>query len=111
MITGRDDRFEATDPTLCYTPKLADNLAAFHMLDVEVLQQHLATASAEESLALFSNRCRGGVNTYLQVITSQATAIQNECNDIDIQRRRMGTSVLLIKALGRGCTTAASSKV
>jgi outer membrane protein TolC len=36
------------------------------------------------------------------VITAQTTALANERNDIDIQRRRMDASVLLVKAVGGG---------
>jgi outer membrane protein TolC len=46
-----------------------------------------------------ANRYEGGVDTYLQVITAE-TELANERNAIDIQRRRMDASVLLIKALG-----------
>jgi hypothetical protein len=40
--------------------------------------------------------------TYLQVVTSQTTALTNERNDIDILRRRLEANVLLIKAAGGG---------
>ncbi len=92
--------------TLTAFQEVEDNLAALHILELEAQQQHQATASAEESLALFTNRYQGGVDTYLQVITSQTTALLNERNDIEIQRRRMDATVLLIKALGGGWTTA-----
>jgi outer membrane protein TolC len=46
------------------------------------------------------------VDTYLQVINAQTVALQNERNNVDIQRRRMDASVLLIKALGGGWGTA-----
>ena len=58
--------------------------------------------SAQESLQLFTNRYKGGVDTYLQVVTSQTVALANERNETDIQRRRMDATVLLIKALGGG---------
>jgi len=57
-------------------------------------------------LQLFTNRYKGGVDTYLQVINAQTIALQNERNNVDIQRRRMDASVLLIKALGGGWSTA-----
>jgi outer membrane protein TolC len=97
--------------TLTAFQQVEDNLAALRILDIEAKQQHQATASAEESLMLFNNRYQGGVDTYLQVITSQTTALQNERNDIDIQRRRMDATVLLVKALGGGWTTAELPKV
>jgi NodT family efflux transporter outer membrane factor (OMF) lipoprotein len=85
--------------------EVEDNLAALRILESEAEQQHRATASAEETLQLFTNRYEGGVDNYLQVITAQTTALANERNDIDIQRRRMDASVLLVKAVGGGWDT------
>jgi NodT family efflux transporter outer membrane factor (OMF) lipoprotein len=82
--------------------QVEDNLAALRVLEHEAGQQREAVASAEESLELFTNRYQGGVDNYLQVITAQTTALENQRNEIDIQRRRMDASVLLIKALGGG---------
>ncbi len=55
-----------------------------------------------ESQRIFNNRYVGGVDTYLQVITAQTIALTNEQNDINILRRRMDGTVMLIKALGGG---------
>jgi NodT family efflux transporter outer membrane factor (OMF) lipoprotein len=86
--------------------EVEDNLAALRILNDEDQQQTEATASAKDSLQLFTNRYKGGVDTYLQVINAQTVALQNERNNVDIQRRRMDASVLLIKALGGGWSTA-----
>jgi NodT family efflux transporter outer membrane factor (OMF) lipoprotein len=85
--------------------QVEDNLAALRVLSTEAEQQHAATRSAEQTLDLFQTRYQGGVDTYLQVITSQTAALQNERNDIQIQLRRQRASVLLIKALGGGWST------
>jgi NodT family efflux transporter outer membrane factor (OMF) lipoprotein len=82
--------------------EVEDNVAALRILENEGQQQKQAIASSEESLQLFTNRYKGGVDTYLQVITAQTIELANERNDIDIQRRRLDASVLLIKALGGG---------
>ena len=82
--------------------QVEDNLAALRILEAEAGQQHQAVVSAQESLQLFGNRYKGGVDTYLQVVTSQTAALANERNETDIQRRRMDATVLLIKALGGG---------
>ena len=82
--------------------EVEDNVAALRILENEAQQQQQAVASSEESLQLFTNRYRGGVDTYLQVITAQTIELANERNDIDILRRRLEASVLLIKALGGG---------
>ena len=82
--------------------EVEDNLAALRILENESQQQEEAVASAKDSLQLFANRYRGGVDTYLQVITAETTELSNERNAIDILRRRMDASVLLVKALGGG---------
>jgi NodT family efflux transporter outer membrane factor (OMF) lipoprotein len=82
--------------------EVEDNVAALRILEDETQQQQQAVASAQESLQLFTNRYKGGVDTYLQVITAQTIELANERNAIDILRRRLDASVLLIKALGGG---------
>ncbi|HEX8881597.1 MAG TPA: TolC family protein [Candidatus Acidoferrum sp.] len=82
--------------------EVEDNVAALRILENEAQQQEQVVASSKASLQLFTNRYRGGVDTYLQVITAQTTELANERNAIDIQRRRMDASVLLIKALRGG---------
>ncbi len=82
--------------------QVEDNLVALRVLSNEQEQQRQATASAQESERIFNNRYVGGVDTYLQVITAQTSALNNERNDIDLLRRRMDASVLLIKVLGGG---------
>jgi NodT family efflux transporter outer membrane factor (OMF) lipoprotein len=88
--------------TLSAFQQVEDNLAALRVLGHEAEQQREATASAQESLELFTNRYIGGLDPYLQVITAQTIALGNERNDVDILRRRMDASVLLVKALGGG---------
>jgi len=82
--------------------EVEDNIAALRILENETQQQQRALASSRESLQLFTNRYKGGVDTYLQVITAQTIELANERNDIDIRRRQLEASVLLIKALGGG---------
>ncbi|HEX2918395.1 MAG TPA: efflux transporter outer membrane subunit [Edaphobacter sp.] len=91
--------------TLTAFQQVEDSLNALHGLEIEATQQQAATSSAKESLDLFNTRYEGGVDTYLQVITWQTALLQNERNDIDITRRRLEASVLLIKALGGGWNT------
>jgi NodT family efflux transporter outer membrane factor (OMF) lipoprotein len=88
--------------TLTAFQQVEDNLAALRILEQETQQQHDATRSAEDALQIFTNRYVGGADPYLQVITAQTIALENQRNDVDILRRRMDASVLLIKALGGG---------
>jgi NodT family efflux transporter outer membrane factor (OMF) lipoprotein len=92
--------------TLTAFQQVEDNLAVLHTLTLEAEQQHRATVAAQAAEKIFNNRYVGGIDTYLQVVTAQTTALENERNEIAIERRQMDASVLLIKALGGGWTTA-----
>ena len=92
--------------TLNAFQQVEDNLVALRVLEQESAEQRRAVQSAQLSLQLFTNRYRGGVDNYLQVITAQTVALQNQRNEIDILRRRIDASVLLVKALGGGWTSA-----
>jgi NodT family efflux transporter outer membrane factor (OMF) lipoprotein len=88
--------------TLTAFQQVEDNLVALRVLTQEAEHQHQATLAAESAEQIFNNRYVGGLDTYLQVVTAQTTALANERNDIDIMRRQMDASVLLVKALGGG---------
>jgi len=88
--------------TLTAFQQVEDNLAALRILEQEAQQQRRAVESAQLSLRLFTNRYRGGVDNYLQVITAQTVTLANQRTEIDILRRRVDASVLLVKALGGG---------
>ena len=60
--------------TLTAFQQVEDNLAALRILEQEADEQRRAVESAQLSLQLFTNRYRGGVDNYLQVITAQTVA-------------------------------------
>jgi len=82
--------------------EVEDNLAGLRILDAESKKQSQAVQSAELSLGLSTNRYKGGLVTYLEVITAQSAALSNERTAVDLLTRRMNSTVLLIKALGGG---------
>jgi outer membrane protein TolC len=88
--------------TLTAFQQVEDNLTALRVLQQEATHQHQATQAAQAAQRIFNNRYVGGIDNYLSVVTAQTTALNNERNDIDIMRRQMDASVLLIKALGGG---------
>jgi outer membrane protein TolC len=69
-------------------------------------QKPAVRIQANHSLELANRRYVGGVTTYLEVITAQTAALANQIQAADVLTRRMTASVLLIKALGGGWTTA-----
>ncbi|MBV9084060.1 MAG: efflux transporter outer membrane subunit, partial [Acidobacteriaceae bacterium] len=82
-----------------------DNLASLRILSREIEEQHTAVASASHLLDLSVTRYKGGVDSYLNVITAQNTVLTNREAEIEIQLRQMTSSVGLIMALGGGWDT------
>jgi NodT family efflux transporter outer membrane factor (OMF) lipoprotein len=86
--------------------EVEDNLAALRILTDEAGQQADAVAAAERALELARSRYEGGITTYLEVVTAQGVALNNERIGVDLLTRRMTASVNLVKALGGGWSTA-----
>ena len=82
--------------------QVEDNLSALRILEGEAETQNEAVAAAQHTLELSTNRYKGGVTTYLEVITSQTTALSDERTAVQILGRRMTAAVNLIQALGGG---------
>ncbi len=82
--------------------EVEDNLATLRVLEQQQEAQLVAVQAAKQSLDLSMERYKGGLVTYLEVITAQSIDLQDESAEVDILRRRLEASVLLIKALGGG---------
>jgi NodT family efflux transporter outer membrane factor (OMF) lipoprotein len=82
--------------------QVEDNLAAVRILENEAKVQDEAVAAAQRSLDLSVIRYKGGVTSYLEVITAQNAALADEVTAVNILGRRMASTVLLIQALGGG---------
>ena len=85
--------------------EVEDNLAALRILDQESGVQAAAVAAAHHSLDLSTGRYKGGVTTYLEVLTAQTVQLSNERTQADIITRQYVASVQLILALGGGWDT------
>jgi len=82
--------------------QVEDNLAALRVLENEAAVLEQAVKSAQRSLTVSEAQYKAGTAAYLQVITAQTFALQNQRSAVDVQTRRMTASVLLIEALGGG---------
>ncbi|HEY1463804.1 MAG TPA: efflux transporter outer membrane subunit [Terriglobales bacterium] len=82
--------------------EVEDNLAALRILESEAKTQDVAVKASQNSLQLSTNRYKGGVSNYLEVITAQSIALTDQRAAVDILRRRVAAAVLLIKAVGGG---------
>jgi NodT family efflux transporter outer membrane factor (OMF) lipoprotein len=82
--------------------QVEDNLAALRVLANEAAVLAQAVKSAQRSVTVSTAQYKAGTASYLQVITVQSIALQDERSAVDVQTRRMTASVLLIEALGGG---------
>jgi NodT family efflux transporter outer membrane factor (OMF) lipoprotein len=86
--------------------EVEDNLAALRILNDEAQTQAAAVSSAQYSLQLSTNRYKGGVTTYLEVLTAQTTQLADQRTQVDITSRQFAASVQLVMALGGGWSRA-----
>ena len=79
-----------------------DELSGLRILEAESAAEQKAVASAQHSYDLSNQRYKGGVTGYLEVLTAEATLLQNQRTAIDLQTRQFVASVGLVRALGGG---------
>jgi NodT family efflux transporter outer membrane factor (OMF) lipoprotein len=79
-----------------------DQLSGLRIMEQESGVQQRAVEAAQRSFDLSNQRYKGGVTSYLEVLTAETTLIQNQRTAIDLRTRRFESSVGLIRALGGG---------
>lgn len=82
--------------------QVEDNLASLRVLSVEIQHQDAAVQSAEETLALATDRYKLGIDPYLNVITAQTSLLSNQETAVNLRIQQMTASAGLIEALGGG---------
>jgi outer membrane protein TolC len=79
-----------------------DQLSGMRVLEHEAVVERAAVASAQHSLDVSNQRYKGGVTSYLEVLTAEATLLQNEQTAVGLETRQFVDSVGLIRSLGGG---------
>lgn len=82
-----------------------DELASLRILEQEVGVESQAVASAQHSFDLSNQRYKGGVTSYLEVLTAEQTLIQDQITAINLKTRQFTSSVSLVRSLGGGWDT------
>jgi NodT family efflux transporter outer membrane factor (OMF) lipoprotein len=82
--------------------EVEDDLANLRYLAEEAVQQQEAVVAARQALSLELDRYKAGVDSYLNVITTQTIALTDEQTAVTILQRQMTAAVDLVKALGGG---------
>jgi NodT family efflux transporter outer membrane factor (OMF) lipoprotein len=82
-----------------------DQLSGLRILEQETGAEQKAVGSAQHSFDLSNTRYKGGVSSYLEVLTAETTLLQNQRTAIDLQTRQFVDSVGLVRSLGGGWDT------
>jgi len=82
--------------------EVEDKLSDLRILEEEEIAEQAAVADAQASLNLSNTRYKGGVTTYLEVLTAETTLIQNQRTEATLKSQRFAKTVELIRALGGG---------
>jgi len=82
-----------------------DQLSGLRILEQESGAEQKAVASAQHSYDISNQRYKGGVTSYLEVLTAEATLIQNQQTAVQLQTRQFVDSVALVRSLGGGWDT------
>jgi NodT family efflux transporter outer membrane factor (OMF) lipoprotein len=77
-----------------------DNLAALRQLHRESISQAAAVTATQGAADQANLRYKGGIVTYLEVVTTQNAALSARLTAVDIDIRRATATVQLVKALG-----------
>jgi len=82
-----------------------DQLSGLKILEQESGVQQKAVESAQHSLDISNQRYKGGVTSYLEVLTAETALLQNQRTAVNLQTRQFVASVGLVRALGGGWDT------
>ena len=82
--------------------EVEDKLSDLRILEQEEVAQHAAVVSAQHSFDVSNQRYKGGVTSYLEVLTAENTLIQNQKTEANLKSRKFASSVELIRSLGGG---------
>jgi NodT family efflux transporter outer membrane factor (OMF) lipoprotein len=107
QLQGAEAQYDATvasyrQTVLSAFQEVEDDLAALRYLAEEAAQQQEAVTAANQSLALEIDRYKAGTDSYLNVITTQTIALNDQQQAVSILQRRMIAAVDLVKAVGGG---------
>jgi outer membrane protein TolC len=87
--------------------EVENGITGLESLERAATQAAASVRSAQRAYDLASDRYKGGVDTYLDVITAQQTLLNNQRQAVQIQGQLLATAVYLVKALGGGWDAAA----
>jgi outer membrane protein TolC len=82
--------------------EVENGITGLGSLDRAVTQADASVKSAQEAFDIATARYKGGVDTYLEMITAQQTLLSNQRQAVQVHGQQFTTAVYLVKALGGG---------
>jgi outer membrane protein, multidrug efflux system len=82
--------------------EVENGITGLASLDRAALQANASVESAQRAFDIASERYKGGVAIYLDVLTAQQTLLGNQRQAVQIHGQQFSTAVYLVKALGGG---------
>lgn len=82
--------------------QVEDQLAALHYLTSQEQDSANAVASARDQEQIATNRYKAGLVSYLNVLHSEQTLLENQQSEAQVSGQRLVATVVLVKALGGG---------
>jgi outer membrane protein, multidrug efflux system len=82
--------------------EVENGITGLASLERAEIQANASVRSAQRAFDIASERYKGGVDTYLDVITAEQTLLTNQRQAVQIQGQQFTTAVFLVKALGGG---------
>jgi multidrug efflux system outer membrane protein len=82
--------------------EVENGISGLASLERAEIQANASVRSAQRAFDIASERYKGGVDTYLDVITAEQSLLTNQRQAVQIQGQQFNTAVFLVKALGGG---------
>ena len=82
--------------------EVENGITGLASLDRAVTQADASVNSAQEAFDIATARYKGGVDTYLEMITAQQVLLGNQRQAVQVRGQQFATAVYLVKALGGG---------
>jgi multidrug efflux system outer membrane protein len=82
--------------------EVENGITGLDSLGRAVAQADAGVKSARQAFDIATDRYKGGVDTYLEMITAQQVLLGNERQAVQVHGQQFATAVYLVKALGGG---------
>ena len=90
--------------------EVENGITGLASLDRAVTQADASVTSAQDAFDIATARYKGGVDTYLEMITAQQVLLNNQRQAVQVHGQQFATAVYLVKALGGGWSTDSSGQ-